>query len=119
MTACHYFSAPQRDVSVLPIEVRVSGHNHLKKQVPRAQGGEGRDCVCFSAGSHHYASGGSARFEYHTSRQPWFPDLVSLLDGPPWEIPLRRDLLSPGGKAVLHPHPELWKLHLWPLKGPG
>ncbi|KAL0149475.1 hypothetical protein M9458_055263 [Cirrhinus mrigala] len=40
----------------------------------------------------------------------WFSDLVSLLDGSPWEIPVRRDLLSQAGGTILHPRPELWKL---------
>ncbi len=40
----------------------------------------------------------------------WFSDLVSLLDGSPWEIPVRRDLLSQAEGMILHPRPELWKL---------
>ncbi|XP_073720453.1 uncharacterized protein [Misgurnus anguillicaudatus] len=48
----------------------------------------------------------------------WFSDLVSLLDGSPWEIPVRRDLLSLAGGSILHPRPELWKLWVWPLRGP-
>ncbi|KAI2660031.1 ORF V: Enzymatic polyprotein [Labeo rohita] len=40
----------------------------------------------------------------------WFSDLISLLDGSPWEIPVRRDLLSQAGGTILHPRPELWKL---------
>ncbi|KAI2647902.1 Transposon Ty3-G Gag-Pol polyprotein [Labeo rohita] len=43
----------------------------------------------------------------------WFSDLISLLDGSPWEIPVRRDLLSQADFSpltVFHPHPELWKL---------
>ncbi len=49
----------------------------------------------------------------------WFPDLISLLDGPPLELPVRRDLLSQAGGSIFHPHPELWKLWAWPLKGPS
>ncbi|KAL0183913.1 hypothetical protein M9458_019609, partial [Cirrhinus mrigala] len=30
----------------------------------------------------------------------WFSDLISLLDGSPWEIPARRDLLSQAGGPV-------------------
>ncbi len=45
----------------------------------------------------------------------WFSDLISLLDGSPWEIPVRRDLLSQAG--IFHPRPELWKLWVWPLRG--
>ncbi|KAI2647353.1 ORF V: Enzymatic polyprotein [Labeo rohita] len=40
----------------------------------------------------------------------WFSDLISLLDGSPWEIPVRGDLLSQAGGTILHPRPELWKL---------
>ncbi len=36
----------------------------------------------------------------------WFSDLISLLDGSPWEIPVRRDLLSQAGCTLVHPHPE-------------
>ncbi len=38
----------------------------------------------------------------------WFSDLIALLDGSPWKIPVRRDLLSQAG--VYHPRPEMWKL---------
>ncbi len=47
----------------------------------------------------------------------WFSDLISLLDGSPWEIPVRRDLLSQAEGMILHPRPELWKLWVWPLRG--
>ncbi len=47
----------------------------------------------------------------------WFSDLISLLDGSPWEIPVRRDLLSQVGGTLVHPRPELWKLWVWPLRG--
>ncbi|KAL0185744.1 hypothetical protein M9458_017414, partial [Cirrhinus mrigala] len=40
----------------------------------------------------------------------WFSDLISLLDGSPWEIPIRRDLLSQAGGSILHPRSALWKL---------
>ncbi len=40
----------------------------------------------------------------------WFSDLISLLDGSPWEIPVRRDLLSQAGGTLVHPFPELWML---------
>ncbi len=49
----------------------------------------------------------------------WFPDLISLLDGPPLELPVRRDLLSQAGGSIFHPQPELWKLWAWPLRGPS
>ncbi len=47
----------------------------------------------------------------------WFSDLISLLDGSPWAIPVRRDLLSQAQGTVFHPWPELWNLHVWPLRG--
>ncbi len=46
----------------------------------------------------------------------WFSDLISLLDGSPWEIPVRRDLLSQVEGMILHPRLELWKLWVWPLR---
>ncbi len=49
----------------------------------------------------------------------WFPDIISLLDGPPPELPVRRDLLSRVGGSRVHPQPELWKLWAWPLRGPS
>ncbi|CAM4729294.1 unnamed protein product [Leuciscus chuanchicus] len=49
----------------------------------------------------------------------WFPDLVSLLDGHPLELPVRRDLLSQAGGSIFHPRPELWNLWAWPLRGPS
>ena len=48
----------------------------------------------------------------------WFSDLVSLLDGTPWRIPVRVDLLSQAQGRILHPRPELWNLWVWPLRGP-
>ncbi len=44
-------------------------------------------------------------------------DLISLLDGSPWEIPVRRNLLSQAEGTLVHPRPELWKLWVWPLRG--
>ncbi|KAL0159531.1 hypothetical protein M9458_043256, partial [Cirrhinus mrigala] len=37
----------------------------------------------------------------HWPGRVWFSDLISLLDGSPWEIPVRRDLLSQGGAEVV------------------
>ncbi len=45
--------------------------------------------------------------------------ILSLLDGPPLELPVRRDLLSQAGGSIFHPQPELWKLWAWPLRGPS
>ncbi len=49
--------------------------------------------------------------------QVWFSDLISLLDGSPWEIPVRRVLLSQAEGMIFHPCSELWKLWVWPLRG--
>ncbi len=40
----------------------------------------------------------------------WFSDLIALLGSSPW------DLLSQAGGTIFHPHPELWKLWVWPLR---
>ncbi len=40
----------------------------------------------------------------------WFTDLVGLLEDSPWEILVRRDLLSQSVGTIFHPRPELWKL---------
>nr|XP_055041699.1 uncharacterized protein LOC129429202 [Misgurnus anguillicaudatus] len=49
--------------------------------------------------------------------QPWYPDLREMLISPPWQIPLRRDLLSQVEGSVWHPSPELWNLHAWKVRG--
>lgn len=51
------------------------------------------------------------------SSQVWFLDLMSLLDGSPWEIPFRRDLLSQVGGNIYHHSLEIWNLWVWPLRG--
>ncbi len=54
---------------------------------------------------------------------PWHSSLlrctciISLLDGPPLELPVRWDLLSQAGGLIFQPQPELWKLWAWPLRG--
>ncbi len=45
----------------------------------------------------------------------WFPELMLLATALPWQIPLRRDLLSQRGGTLWHPHPDLWNLHVWSL----
>lgn len=47
----------------------------------------------------------------------WFPLILNLLDGEPWLLPQRRDLLSQLEGSIWHPHPERLHLYLWPLKG--
>ncbi len=48
----------------------------------------------------------------------WFPKLMLLATAPPWQIPLRRDLLSQSRGTLWHPRPDLWNLHVWSLDGP-
>ncbi len=48
--------------------------------------------------------------------QTWFSELTPLLYRPPWEIPIRRDLLSQLQGKIWHPQPELWKLWVWPIR---
>ncbi len=45
----------------------------------------------------------------------WFPELMLLATAPPWQNPLRRDLLSQRGGTLWHPHPNLWNFHIWSL----
>ncbi len=47
----------------------------------------------------------------------WLPELMLLLTAPPWQIPLRKDLLTQRRGTLWHPHPDLWKLHVWSLDG--
>lgn len=47
----------------------------------------------------------------------WFPTLLQLLDGEPWCLPVRADLLSQLGGQIWHPCPARLQLWVWPLKG--
>ncbi len=49
--------------------------------------------------------------------QTWFSELVSLLEGDPWEIPVRKDLLCQLQGRIWHPSPEIWKLWVWQIIG--
>ena len=49
----------------------------------------------------------------------WFSDIPPLLDGTPWELPVRRDLLSQAQGALVHSFPQGLKLWAWPLRGPN
>ncbi len=51
--------------------------------------------------------------------QTWFSELTPLLYQSPWEIPIRRDLLSKLQSRIWHPQQELWKLWVWPIQGQG
>ncbi len=47
----------------------------------------------------------------------WFPELMLLVTAPPWQIPLRKDLLTQRRGTLWHLRPDLWKLHVWSLDG--
>ncbi len=47
----------------------------------------------------------------------WFPELMLLVTAPPWQIPLRKDLLTQRRGTLWYPRPDLWKLHVWSLDG--
>ncbi len=49
--------------------------------------------------------------------QTWFSELVSLLEGDPLEIPVRKDLLCQLQGRIWHPRPEIWKLWVWTIIG--
>lgn len=49
----------------------------------------------------------------------WFSDIPPLLDGIPWELPVRVDLLSQRQGALFHPFPQGLRLWAWPLRGPS
>ncbi|KAK0155754.1 hypothetical protein N1851_001747 [Merluccius polli] len=47
----------------------------------------------------------------------WFPRLYRLLNGEPWALPKRRDLLSQLEGSIWHLNLECMWLCVWPLKG--
>lgn len=47
----------------------------------------------------------------------WFSDIPPLLDGTPWELPVRWDLLSQAQGTLYHPFPQGLRLWAWPLRG--
>lgn len=49
----------------------------------------------------------------------WFSVLPPLLQGHPWELPPRRDLLSQARGTLFHPFPQGLRLWAWPLRGPS
>ena len=53
----------------------------------------------------------------HWPAMHWLAEIYRLLRAQPWQLPLRRDLLSQGGGTVFHPHPERMALWAWPLSG--
>ena len=49
----------------------------------------------------------------------WFPDLVRLVHGSPWPLPVRKDLLSQVRGQIWHPNPAKLQLWAWPLLSPS
>ena len=50
-------------------------------------------------------------------RRPWFPVMYRRLNGVPWSLPRRQDLLSQLRCHIWHPGPEQVQLWVWPLRG--
>ena len=53
----------------------------------------------------------------HWPGRPWVAEISQLLSGKPWELPLRRDLVSQAHGQVFHPHPDRLALWAWPVQG--
>ena len=49
----------------------------------------------------------------------WFPDLLRLVHGAPWPLPIRADLLSQAEGLIWHPRPATLQLWAWPLLSPS
>ena len=47
----------------------------------------------------------------------WRSEIASLLYDHPWQLPLRRDLLTQAGGEIFHPRPADLDLWAWPVKG--
>ncbi|XP_029937836.1 uncharacterized protein LOC115380768 [Myripristis murdjan] len=50
----------------------------------------------------------------HWPAMHWLAEIYQMLRAQPWQLPLRRDLLSQGGGMLFHPHPERLALWAWP-----
>ncbi|XP_074506781.1 uncharacterized protein LOC141776850 [Sebastes fasciatus] len=48
--------------------------------------------------------------------RPWFPVLLKLVNGEPWRLPRRPDLLSQLEGRIWHPNPDCLQLCVWPLE---
>ncbi|XP_029963540.1 uncharacterized protein LOC115400030 [Salarias fasciatus] len=53
---------------------------------------------------------------YWPSR-PWMAELIQLVHGQPWPLPLRTDLVSQACGQVFHPNPERLALWAWFVRG--
>ncbi|XP_074467365.1 uncharacterized protein LOC141752970 [Sebastes fasciatus] len=51
------------------------------------------------------------------SSKHWVAEIIQLLVGEPWPLPIRRDLLSQARGEIYHPHPDRMALWAWPVKG--
>ena len=51
------------------------------------------------------------------SRGVWRSLIAPLLFQPPWQLPLRRDLLTQAGGEVFHQDPQVLDLWVWPVRG--
>ena len=49
----------------------------------------------------------------------WFSDLLQLLQGQPWQLPSRADLLAQAGGQIWHPNPVALRLWVWPVQSPS
>ena len=47
----------------------------------------------------------------------WRSEITPLLCGLPWQLPLRRDLLTQAGFEIFHPQPGVLDLWVWPVRG--
>ena len=53
----------------------------------------------------------------HWPAMHWLAEIYLMLRAQPWQLPVRRDLLSQGDGTVFHPYPERLQLWAWPLSG--
>ncbi len=49
----------------------------------------------------------------------WFPKFLRLINGQPWPLLDRADLLSQAGRRIWHPKPATLQLWAWPLCSPS
>ena len=47
----------------------------------------------------------------------WLAEIIQLLAGEPWPLPIRSDLLSQAYGEIYHPHPDRLALWVWPVRG--